>query len=289
MKGAGELEEELKADNPKGRLWEACAGRAIAPPSVRHQALGTRHRVEMVLEVGPWELTSGVQWGWSRKVAEQMAARVLLEELEALERDEPGTCSAPAGASRRLEQLVGDEDVFEVQEHDVERLRRSNPKGQVYEWCQRQRPPVRRPRFEARPVGGRTVVRARLAALSLDSPWFRTPRRKDGEQAAAEALLALLPAEAGDGDAGTDATASANPRTVLNELVQHGHLVDCRVEIVAQRGPAHAPRFTAEASATLPDGVVVRAEPVEAASKRQALRGAAEGLMAQLGGAVPAL
>ena len=41
-----DLEEELRSDNPKGRLWEACAARRVVPPTCRHATLGARHRVE---------------------------------------------------------------------------------------------------------------------------------------------------------------------------------------------------------------------------------------------------
>lgn len=56
--------------NPKGRLWEECARRGVAPPKIRGDVQGGCHRVQMVLEIGEWELDSGTHWGESRKVAE---------------------------------------------------------------------------------------------------------------------------------------------------------------------------------------------------------------------------
>ncbi|HBQ15799.1 MAG TPA: hypothetical protein DEF51_33290 [Myxococcales bacterium] len=270
-----DLEGELESDNPKGRLWETCAARGLAPPRLRHAMAGSRHRVEMELTVGEWELSSGVHGGASRKVAEQLASRALLEELDALGQEEPASCPPPSHAER-VEQAIGD-DVFDVDEDDAERLRRSNPKGQVYEWCQRQKPPVRRPRFAARRVRGATLVRARLETCALETPWFRAPRRKEAEHAAAEALLHLLPAS--DDAPDLDVSATANPRTLLNELVQSGELAACRVDVTGRSGPDHAPRFTAEGVARFPDGSEVRAAPFAGASKREAVGAAARALL----------
>jgi len=269
--GAFELEEELKRTNPKGRLWDACAARALRPPTIHHGRAGDRHRVEMELAYGEWELRSGVQWGRSRKVAEQLAAQVLLDELAALEHDEPAVRVSGA--------VTADDDVFEVTAEDVARQRKTNPKGQVYEWCQKQRPPVRRPRFETRKVpGGVLWVRGRLDALEVSSPWFATQRRKDGEQAAAEALLGLLPV--GEGAPAVDAIATANPRTVLNDLMLHGPLAECQVEVIDQQGPAHAPVFTAQGWARFSDGREVRGASAEGSSKRQAITAASRALLA---------
>ena len=265
-----DLVDELRRTNPKGRLWEACAARALSAPTIQHGWSADRHRVEMELAYGPWELRSGQHWGDSRKVAEQLAAQALLDELTALERDEPSLRTAGAAAAH--------DDVFEVTEDDVARLRQSNPKGQVYEWCQRQRPPVRRPKFEMRKVaGGVQWVRGRLDTLELVSPWFAGGRRKDGEQAAAEALLQLLPASEGAAD--VDAIATANPRTRLNDLVLHGPLSECEVEVIDQQGPAHERVFTARGWARFADGRRVQGGAAEGSSKRAAITAAARALL----------
>jgi len=264
--------DELTRDNPKGRLWELCAVRRVPPPEIRHSAVGPRHRVEMRLLLDEWELETGVHWGSSRRMAEQLAARALLVEL--LERDEPSARPTPDLGE------FGD-DVFDVDEADATRLRQSNPKGQVYEWCQQQKPAVRRPRFEERQVkGGGFVVRGHLDTLDLHSPWFRARRRKEAERAAAEALLGLLPVA--DDALDADPVATANPRTVLNELVVHGLIEDCAVEVTGGSGEEGPGRFIAEGRATLLDGSVVRGEPAGGANKRAAITGASGSLLAQL-------
>jgi len=79
-----DLEAELRALNPKGKLWERCAQLGVPAPRVRHRRVGDRHQVELLVDVDEWELSSGPLWGWSRKVAEHLAARELLDELDDL-------------------------------------------------------------------------------------------------------------------------------------------------------------------------------------------------------------
>lgn len=270
---ARNLEEELKRENPKGRLWQACAAQRVAPPQIRHATSGPRHRVEMTLTVGERELASGVHWGWSRKVAEQLAARALLGEFEALSEQAPHPPPPPPAGRHE------DEDVFHVEAADIERLRHANPKGQLIEWCQTQKPPVRRPRFESRRgPGGEQWVRARLTTMDLESPWFAASRRKEAEQAAAEGLLRLLPGF----DDGAEPEETVHPRSALNELVQQGHLAECDVRIIDSEGPGNAPVFTAEGRARLLDGATVQTEPASGPSKREALLEAAAELLRQV-------
>lgn len=152
----------------------------------------------------------------------------------------------------------------------------------MYKWCQRQKPPVRRPRFTARQARGAVLVRARLETRALETLWFRAPRRKEAEHAAAEALLHLLPAS--DVAPDLDVGATANPRTLLNELVQHGELAACRVDVTGRLGSDHVPRFAAEGHARFPDGTELGTAPREGASKCEAISAAARGLLALVQG-----
>ena len=258
---AEELEAALRRENPKGRLWERCAKLGLEPPSVRHRVLGPTHQAEMTLEIGEWELSSGVQSASSRRLVEQLAARALFAELEAyLAEERPGRPRAPAAS------LAGDDDdVWEVVAEDAERLRRENPKGAVFEWCQKRRPPVARPRFEVRKAqGGGVHVRATLVTLHLSSPWFRASQAKLAEQAAAEALLPLLP----DADEGS-APGPLDPRAALNELRQRGAIADYAFEVAPKEGPLPA-RFTVVGRVVLPSGAIETSGPMRGASKREA-------------------
>lgn len=249
-------EDDLRRENPKGRLWERCARLSLEPPRVRHREVRGVHQAEMTLDVGEWELTSGVQSGWSRRIVEQLAARELLAELEALLAEERPV-APPSGGD--------DDDVWEVGAKDAERLRRTNPKGQVFEWCQQRRPAVARPRFEVRRVGGRVHVRATLVTLHLSSPWFYASQVKTAEQAAAEALLPLLPDDA--------EPEPIDPRTALNALRQRGAIAHYAFEIRdAQGTTTGATRpFTAVGRMTLPSGAVETTEPAMGASKTEAI------------------
>jgi len=251
-----DLEAQLKRENPKGRLWERCAQLGVSAPRVRHRRVGDRHQVELVVDVDEWELSSGAQWAWSRKMAEQLAARELLEELDEL-RPKPARTAARE-----------DDDVFDVDEDLAERLRSINPKGRAFEWTQRQKPPVARPRFEARREGSGMLVRARLDTLDLVTPWFRAGQRKLAEQAAAQALLPLLEQMSEQVDA----------RTVLNELVQKGDLLSSSISVADSGLDLEDSRFRATAQLVSLDGSTTLAEAV-GRSKRDAASKAARALL----------
>lgn len=222
----------------------------------------------MCLDVGEWELTSGVQSGWSRRMVEQLAARELLAELEALLADERPV--APLSAS-------DEDDVWEVGAEDAERLRRTNPKGQVFEWCQKRRPPVARPRFETRRVQGRVHVRATLVTLHLSSPWFCASQVKVAEQAAAEALLPLLP------DDTDELPEPIDPRSELNTFKQRGAIADYGFDVRDAHGTSGAARpFTAVGRMTLANGAIETTRAIEGASKKEAILLAARALLERL-------
>lgn len=272
---ADELEAALRRENPKGTLWARCAQLRIDAPRVRHRVIGSTHQAEMTLEIGEWELWSGVQSGGARGLVEQLAARELLGELERLLVDErPDLARVPAG-------LAGDEDdVWEVSAADVERLRRENPKGAVFEWCQKRRPPVARPRFEVRRApGGGVHVRATLVTLHLSSPWFRASQAKLAEQAAAEALLPLLP----DAEEGSPAE-RLDPRAALSELRQRGAIADYAFEVAPKQGPGSV-RFTVVGRVVLPSGAIETSGPMDGASKKEATLLAARALLERVAGA----
>lgn len=177
-------EDELRRQNPKGRLWERCAKLGVDAPRIAHREIDGRHQIELTLTLAEWELASGSWWADSRKVAEQLASRSLLEELEEVAREE-----GPSTRTNTDDEL---DDVFEVSEADARELLHANAKGRLFEWTQQQKPQVARPKFEARRMKGHVYVRARLARLELESPWFRAPRRRVAEHAAAQALLSLV-------------------------------------------------------------------------------------------------
>lgn len=226
---------------PKAQLRTRCAELEINAPAVRHRVVADKHQVELTLELDDWEITSGAVWASTRADAEDLAARELLEELEELE------ASAPAQGS----------ETVEVAFEDHEYLRTTNPKGRLFEWTQRQKPQIARPRFEQRRDGGRMSVRAHLATLDLSSPWFRAERRALAEHAAAEALLREL--ERGERDA-----LITHPAALLNELQQDGTVSALEIEVEAV-----GEGYRARGELVFANGSAERAE-AERPSKRRA-------------------
>ena len=265
------FEDELKRENPKGRLYERCQGLRIAPPEIAHRALGQghaqRHQIEMTLLVEEWELSSGVHTAWSRKTAEQLAARELLAALEEVLAEPHAAHVAPA-ADVAGDDRSGEGDVLEVSEADVERLTQSNPKGRLYEWCAQRK--IARPKLELRTVREAPAVRLTLVTVDLTSPWCRATRRKDAEQAAAAALLPLLPE--------ASAPAELDPRSALAAARERGELASYRFEL-GEHGPAHARVFTAVGYLSLKDGTEHVTEAFEGPSKKAATLRAARELM----------
>lgn len=225
------LAEELKRENPKGRLLELLM-RATAPaPEIIAAARGKRHAVQMAVVLGGERILSAHHEASTLKVAEQLAARELLERLAV-------TTSAP--------------DAISV-DGRADELKAANPKGRLLEACARARLPV--PTFEPRPVPGGFVVIARLEGL--ESRAYQAAQLKVAEQAAAEEILgrflaappaspaAALPSPPtrSPGPALPAGATAADPRMRLNELRQIGAIGGFGYEVVGQIGPPHAPKF----------------------------------------------
>jgi Cft2 family RNA processing exonuclease/dsRNA-specific ribonuclease len=227
--------EALRADNPKGRLLELCMRRRLAPPEVVHSAAGEVHAVELRLAT-PEILESGTFRASSRILAEQRAARRLLELLREAEATEAST----------------------VTEADEARLKQENPKGRLIELAARAKvgPPV----FTVEPAVAGYVGRVSLPLAgepALASGAHAARQARTAEQAAAaevlEALRGLLAgapsagARAAEGAAREEASpprlAGKDPRAQLNEMRQLGMIRGYRFELVEQRGPPHAPVF----------------------------------------------
>lgn len=285
--GEDALEEQLKRQNPKGKLLELCMRTGVEPPERRSVPAGGRHRVELTVYVDGRQLASGPHEASSRKTAEQLAARALLEAVH----DRPSPDGEPAG------------DVTDVDEARAERLKHENPKGRLLERLAAQRLPP--PDFELLPSSPGCVVRARLDALGLETGAFRAARRKVAEQAAAADLLSRLEGGGGAAPAGeppaqgtegamdpteglalppqpAEATAGRDPRSLLNELRQVGVIDDYGLELVESRGPSHRPAFVVVGRATLPGGDVVSTAELEGPSKKAAQRTAAGALIEEL-------
>ena len=259
------LEEQLKQENPKGRLLEFCTRMRIDPPQTETESEGPFYRATMSLRYQGETIASGPQQAASKKTAEQLAAQALLELVS---------------------DRVGVAEVISVNAEDLSRLQSANPKGQLLEWCVKQKWPPPQFQQQANPQGYQ--VRAVIDEDNRQqtcSAWYLAATLKAAEQAAADDVLKVLrsrPAsQQDDVSFGEPAQRedALNAAMVLNELKQIGVLQSFGYEVVHEDGPSHQPLFSTVAWATTPDGQTLRTDPVRASSKKSGQRSAAAGLL----------
>ncbi len=266
-------ESELKAENPKGRLLELCQRLRIEPP----RKLATLHQgvpvAELQIQIRGELVSSGVRSGHTEKVAEQLAARKLLEILR---------------------KKIDPPDALSVDPEQEADLKLRNPKGRLLEICQQRKLPA--PSIEETAVPGGFVGRAwlRLSGQKIQSKAFRASKGKTAQQAAAadllEQLLGRSLPETGGGSvespglamAASEGSGGGEPRMRLNEARQKGLLRDFGYEEARLAGPAHQPMFEITAWAEAPGSARESARPVQAATKKAGRREAATRLVAHL-------
>lgn len=255
------LELELKSENPKGELLELCMRMRWDPPIVESRVEGAYHLTTMTLVCGDRRLCTQEQRASSRKVSEQLAARQMLKELE--------------GA-------LESKDAFEVEEEIAAALMGVNPKGKLIERCTQEGWAV--------PCFGQHFSRRGYAvdvAVGVHRSHIHVARQlKLAEQAAAAELLALLSKGAlrvqeREEVEAKPAARGGDARMRLNELRQLGVVEDFGYDVVDRRGPSHQPVFVVVAWANVPEGRV-EGTAVEARSKKQGEREAAEALLERL-------
>jgi dsRNA-specific ribonuclease len=274
--------ETLKAENPKGTLLEWCMRRRLDRPTMQETTDENGwHVIELEMEIEGKRVSSGPHQASVKKVAEQLAAKALLDCL------------------RDQEQTVAAVDISEAQRLSVAQ---QNPKGKLLEFCTQHKLP--RPVCKAEVVvdGYRCVATIDLSSsITLQSQPFQATRAKAAEQAAAADLYEKLiswnasrPEATGatmERPAGLSPVASvhAKPtpprpdaRMQLNQWRQQRHLVNFGYDLVAHHGPAHQPVFVMSAWAELPGGDRRITEQITAGSKKEAQLAAASALHALL-------
>jgi dsRNA-specific ribonuclease len=281
-----ELEEQLKQANPKGRLLEFCMRMRIDSPVTDIQPRGAFYEANMSLCRDGRTLESGPFRAATKKTAEQLAARSLL-----------GMVAQGMVAQGMVSQGDDGHETVRVTDDDATRLQQANAKGRLLEWCVKSQTPL--PCFEqgASPEGH--CIRAVLSVHDRDqivTAWYVAPKLKIAEHAAADAVLQQLLDPPGAEARPTPTPAAIptwvepkselpsgrNPMMAVNELMQAGLLLATGYELLDPTGPSHQPTFTVVAWATFADGRTVRAEPVNASSKKFGQRAAADRLLALL-------
>ena len=243
--------------------------RRLPAPEVIHEEAAFGHAVELRIETPEGSVSSGAFRASSRLVAEQMAARRLLELWRG------GEAEAPRPVTQE------------------EELKQQNPKGRLLELSTKLSvgPPV----FTVDPTVAGFVGKASLPLReepALVSGAHVARQAKAAEQAAAAELLAALHAWAArDRPEGEAAAAKApaitprpprgkDPRAQLNEMRQLGIIQGYRFELVERRGPPHLPIFVVRGCLDAADGETLYTDPVEAKSKKEGEAAAAEPLLA---------
>ncbi len=263
--------EALTRANPKGRLFEFCQRTKRGRPKLTLSKDGELHGVAMHLRVDGRVLGSGVHWATTRRVAEQLAARALLEVMASGEEE-----------SEPDEELTAEDEA---------RVTRANAKGKLLERCVVLR---LSPVFDVRPLvtagGARFEASAHIVledGREVWSPLRRGPTAKGAEHAVAELLLVELEAaraEAPDEDDDAPPEVGGDPRMILNELRQKGRLRDFGFALVRTEGPPHAPMFHIAGHIERNDGERLKAAPVAAPSKKMGERLIALRLVRMLSG-----
>ena len=269
------VEQALKEENPKGRILELCMRMHVKPPVVQLEPRGHGYEVELTIQmpdsIQSEPLSSGVHHGSSKKLAEQLAARALLDMI--VER-------------------TADATEVEVDETTAVTLKRDNPKGRLLEYCARHKTPA--PVIEVSAVPGGNVAEGRwhVGGVPVTTRRHRAAKARIAEQAAAAELLAHASRSAPLPIAEptqTPSEAAPNPperprrvpdaRMRLNELRQLKVVSDFGYTELDQRGPAHQPAFVLRAWADLGPGRRLHGEPVEAVAKKRAQSLAAASLL----------
>ena len=265
------LEEQLKKENPKGKLLSWCQRLRREAPEPEFLRDGSLWMAQLSLTVEEIRLESGWQRARNQKVAEQLAAQALLERLTARQQELP---------------------VRELTPADTQRLKSSNPKGKLTELCSKYK--LKQAVFEqqATPRG-----HLRRGALQFSSgrrswsAWYLASTGKEAEQGASEELLNLLwawkngtldPSKMEPGaPQGAEALSAKNPKARLNELQQAKQIEGFGLDVVSQRGPDHAPIFALRAWA-MKKGERVEGPAKEGVNKRDGELKAAAALVALL-------
>jgi Cft2 family RNA processing exonuclease/dsRNA-specific ribonuclease len=285
------LVEQLKAENPKGKLLERCAREGLEPPSFVELPAAPdpdQHVVQATLPAAPQtggkRLDSGPQRAFSQKVAEQLAARALLAQLSGGDPGAGSTRSALSGGEGGDGGSGDDAPPARVDEAREAELRRHNPKGRLAELCAKQR--LDPASLQATPVAGGFLGRGSLLlpdGTTLATGRYLARQAKLAEQAAAaellDALLGAAKAAQGAPSPPPVGKPTREARSVLNEMRQLGLIADYGFEELERRGPAHQPVFVVRGW-TEGDGGRSFTASFEARSRKDAEAAAAPALLA---------
>ncbi|MFW5775498.1 MAG: MBL fold metallo-hydrolase [Chitinivibrionales bacterium] len=283
-----EIIEQLKQENPKGKLLEHCMRVRVEFPSTQWGTDGGFHTAQMALSIDGDKLDSGIWRSGDKAAAEQAAARKLLSLCE----------------EAALSQIDG--VIHDIDESEVAQLKADNAKGRLLETCAKAK--CQAPEFESRAIGGLWCTRVGIdgASVAKYSDWYRHHNRKVSEHGAALRMLSLMderqainpgenttqdnpkpPIELNSVDhrleESQNSERSTDPFKSLILSKQYGYLIDYGFTDHGGHGPSHDPVFECSGWAELDTGKRIESPICSARSKKSARRSSAEALSKMIG------
>lgn len=261
-------EEKLKKENPKGRLLEICARLRIEPPLIETKVEGYYYLAKMSLNFFGEKLISQTYRASSAKIAEHKAAQEIIKLIE--------------------EKQLKEADTIKVKEEEVDILKNSNPKGKLLEWCMTNKinPPIFEKRITSNGYNVKAIIKIN-ESNSIESKWHCHSVLKIAEHSSCREILALCnkmdEPTIDKIKASGDSNIIADPRSILNHLKQINKIVDFDLSQIIQEGPPHLPIFKIIGSAVLKDGKRIKTNQIQAHTKKEAQRLAAEELLKLIG------
>ncbi len=271
------IAEQMKTENPKGKLLEYCMKLNIPSPVTQWGIEGGFHSAKMELTIHGTRYEN-VQKAAERSVAEQLAAREILALCIARDSKEIG-------------------ETKQLSEEDTAIFKRTNPKSALLEYCMKQH--IDPPRFEFRVIGTEWCCRAVLQNSSLQkvSNWYRSKVKTTAQQGAASEILTACNENKECIDITTDNDSSlknntqdarsietdTDSRLTLNILKKRRYILDFGFSEPENTGPVHAPVFWTKAWAALPDGSKIESSLKSGRSKKESERNAAGEIVDMIG------
>ncbi len=269
------LEQQLKEQNPKGKLLEFCMKQKINPPVFSVISRDGYYFGCASIVIDTKQLQSSECKALNKKTAEQMASQELLSLI-------------PENNSVSAELPVDEHnDIIDIDAEEKDRLRLSNPKGALFEFCAAQKLDI--PSFVYKEQNRLFCVKVISQSDSFETSWYRSDQKKIAEHGAARAYLAHttaymqqkkkeVPANQPEEIAQTVKNGT-DPRLQLNNLVQTKQLCSFGYTQVNCETIANQTRFTLCAWAQLPDDSMIESSPKTAFSKKEAQYKAAVDLL----------
>jgi predicted metal-dependent RNase/dsRNA-specific ribonuclease len=260
------LEQQLKEQNPKGKLLEFCMKEKISLPVYTVISRDGYYFGSAVIVIDTKQLQSSECKALSKKTAEQMASQELLSLI-------------PKSNNVKPELTIEEQDdIIDIDAEEKEHLRLCNPKGALFEFCAEHKLDI--PSFVYKEQNRLFYARIISKSGSFETPWYRSDQKKMAEQGAAGAYLTIITVRLQQETKETAAdqpeevsktiNAGADPRLQLNNLVQTKQLCSFGYTQISSGTIANQTRFTLCAWAELPDNSKIESSPKTASSKKEA-------------------